>query len=108
MSHYVALACERADVTGVHGVRASVCDRADENSHSVRYSGGRDAISKETVSEASPETAACMHWEDEEDHTIRTPAELKAGLEATWAMIADVLARYTVDDLGQVFEPPAS
>jgi len=57
---------------------------------------------------ASPETAAFMHWEDEDDHTIRPPDELKAGLEATWAMIADALARYTVDDLGEVIAPPAS
>jgi uncharacterized damage-inducible protein DinB len=60
------------------------------------------------MGEASPETATFMHWEDEESGAIRTPAELVAGLEATWAMIADVLARYTVDDLDHVFAPPAS
>ena len=57
---------------------------------------------------ASPETAAFMHWEDEESGAIRTPNELKTGLAATWAMIAETLARYTVADLGEVFAPPAS
>ena len=60
------------------------------------------------MGEASPETAAFMHWEDEEKPIIRPAEELVAGLEATWEMIAGCLARYTVADLGQVFEPPAS
>jgi len=60
------------------------------------------------MGEASPETAAFMHWEDEEKPVIRPTAELVAGLEATWEMIAGCLARWTVADLDAVFEPPAS
>ena len=60
------------------------------------------------MDEASPETAAYMHWEDEDVATVRAPAELVAGLEATWGMIAATLARWTVADLGQVFAPPPS
>ena len=61
------------------------------------------------LGEASPEEAAFMHWEEEEEgQSLHSAAELAAGLEATWAMIARTLSRNTVADLGQVFEPPAS
>jgi uncharacterized damage-inducible protein DinB len=33
--------------------------------------------------------------------------ELVAGLEATWQMIAEALARWTPADLGRIFPPPA-
>lgn len=39
---------------------------------------------------------------------MHSTAELVAGLEATWGMIEKALARWTVADLGQVFDPPAS
>ena len=38
----------------------------------------------------------------------RSAAELVAGLEITWRMIARTLARQTVADLAQVFLPPAT
>lgn len=61
------------------------------------------------LGEATPEAAAYMHWEEEEAGlSIHTADELVAGLEATWGVIDGALARWTVADLGQVFEPPAS
>jgi hypothetical protein len=39
-------------------------------------------------------------WEDDKDHP-RSGAELAWALDSTWAVIADVLARWTVDDLGK-------
>lgn len=61
------------------------------------------------LGEASAETASSMHWEEEDEgKSVHTAAELVAGLEATWAMIEGALARWTVADLGQVFDPPAS
>jgi uncharacterized damage-inducible protein DinB len=61
------------------------------------------------MSEASPETAAYMHWEEEEEgKSVHSAAELVAGLEATWSMIDGALARWTVADLDHVFDPPAS
>ena len=50
-----------------------------------------------------------MHWEEErEGQSLHTAAELVAGLEATWGMIENALARWTVADLGYVFNPPAT
>ena len=34
-------------------------------------------------------------------------AELVAGLESTWSMVDGALARWTVNDLGHTFSPPA-
>lgn len=48
-----------------------------------------------------------IRW-DEEGRPMRSPAQLIAGLEATWGVIADALARGTVADLGHVFGPPAT
>jgi uncharacterized damage-inducible protein DinB len=60
------------------------------------------------MGEASPEEAAFMHWEEEEEgKAVHTAAELVAGLEVTWSMIERTLARWTVADLDQVFPPPA-
>lgn len=39
---------------------------------------------------------------------MHSAAELVAGLEATWGMIERTLARWTVADLGQAFDPPAT
>lgn len=45
------------------------------------------------------------NW-DGEGQPARSPTELVAGLEATWAMIEDTLARRTIADLGHVFAQP--
>jgi uncharacterized damage-inducible protein DinB len=61
------------------------------------------------LGEATPEVASYMHWEEEEaGKAVHTAAELVAGLEATWSMIEGALERWTVSDLGRVFDPPAS
>jgi uncharacterized damage-inducible protein DinB len=61
------------------------------------------------MGEASPEVASFMHWEEEEKgQSLHSAAELVAGLEATWGMIERALARWTVADLDDVFEPPAA
>jgi len=59
------------------------------------------------MNEGSPEMGALARW-DEEGQPVRSPAELVAGLEATWGVIAESLARRTVADLGDVFDPPAT
>ena len=60
-------------------------------------------------SEGGPAIAACKHWEAEEaGQSVHSTAELLAGLETTWEMIAGALARWTVADPGDMFEPPAS
>jgi uncharacterized damage-inducible protein DinB len=46
-----------------------------------------------------------VHW-DEDQQSVRTSAELIAGLEDTWHLIADALARWTPADLGQLFPTP--
>ena len=59
------------------------------------------------MNEGTPEVTSFMHWEEEETgKSVHSSDELVAGLEATWAMIERTLARYTVADLGQVFNPP--
>jgi uncharacterized damage-inducible protein DinB len=61
------------------------------------------------MGEGSPAVAAFMHWEEEEKgEAVHSAAELIAGLEATWEMIASTLARRTVADLADIFEPPAT
>ena len=47
-----------------------------------------------------------VHW-DEDQQAVRTPAELVAGLEESWHLIANALARWTPADLGQLFLTPA-
>lgn len=62
------------------------------------------------MGEGSPDLAPIAHWDpaDEEEQPALEASELVAGLEATWHMIAEALARWTPADLGQVFPPPAS
>jgi uncharacterized damage-inducible protein DinB len=61
------------------------------------------------MGEGSPEVAAFMHWEEEQEGwSVHSAAELVAGLEATWGMIESALNRWTIADLGHVFDPPAS
>ncbi len=47
-----------------------------------------------------------VHW-DEDQQSMRATAELVAGLEDSWHLIADALARWTPADLGQIFPTPA-
>jgi uncharacterized damage-inducible protein DinB len=56
--------------------------------------------------EADAATAALMDWD--ESKPLRTANELVAGLEATWTMIANTLARHTVADLSHTFPQPDS
>lgn len=59
------------------------------------------------MGEGSPEVAAFMHWEEEDEgKAVHSAAELIAGLEATWGMIEGALSRWTVADLEHVFNPP--
>jgi hypothetical protein len=55
----------------------------------------------EPGAEATPflDPASGVGWEDDLDHP-RTGAELAWALDSGWAIVADVLARWTVDDLG--------
>ena len=47
------------------------------------------------------------NW-DGEGQLVRSPAELVTGLETTWNAIEEALARWTIADLDDVAEPPAS
>lgn len=61
------------------------------------------------MGEGNPDLAPIAHWDPqdkEEQFTIDAP-ELVAGLESTWQMIADALARWTGADLEHSFPPPA-
>lgn len=61
------------------------------------------------MGEGSPEVGSFMRWEEEAaGRSLHSAAELVAGLEATWGMIERALARWTVADLGHVFDPPAT
>jgi uncharacterized damage-inducible protein DinB len=54
------------------------------------------------MGEGAGDLAPLQAWDDD-GQPLRTSAELGHGLEATWAMIQDCLARWTVDDLDQTF-----
>ena len=62
------------------------------------------------MGEGNPDLAPIAHWDpaDEVEQPALAAAELVVGLEATWRMIEDALARWTAGDLGQVFPPPAA
>ena len=62
------------------------------------------------MGKGSPDLAPIAHWDpaDEEEQFVLEAAELVAGLETTWQMMADALVRWTPADLGHVFSPPAS
>lgn len=62
------------------------------------------------MGEGSLDLAPIAHWDpaDKEEQPALEAAELVAGLEATWRMMADALARWTPADLEHVFPPPAS
>ena len=59
------------------------------------------------MGEGKSDLLAFTNW-DGEGQPMRSSAELVAGLEATWSVIEGALARWTIADLGQVFEPPAT
>ena len=52
------------------------------------------------LGEGDPALAPLEHW-DEVDPVRQTGAELASGLDATWRLIADCLARWTPADLDQ-------
>lgn len=62
------------------------------------------------MGEGSADLAPLELWdrweESEEPLPLRSAAELVAGLERTWQMIQDALARWTPTDLEQVFPHP--
>lgn len=62
------------------------------------------------MGEGSPDLAPIAHWDpqDEEEQFTLEAAELVAGLESTWQMIADALARWTPADLEHLFPSPPS
>ncbi len=60
------------------------------------------------MGEGSRDLAPIAHW-DPQDVVEQAPlsaAELVAGLDSTWGMISDALARWTADDLGAMFSAP--
>jgi len=65
--------------------------------------GARIFWFKGWMGEENPDLA---HLDDDEQSVLEA-AELVAGFEATWRMIADALARWTPADLEQLFPTPA-
>lgn len=61
------------------------------------------------MGEGSADLMTIAHWDPSYDaqQPLREAAELVAGLDTTWQMVADALARWTAADLGQVFPPAA-
>lgn len=57
------------------------------------------------MGEGNSDLAPLAAW-DEDGEPLRSAAELVAGLEATWQMIKDALARWTPADLEPVFPHP--
>ncbi len=55
------------------------------------------------MGEGNEKLAPLAIWDEQED-VIRTAPELVTGLEDTWQMIQTSLARWTPDDLEQVFQ----
>jgi uncharacterized damage-inducible protein DinB len=62
------------------------------------------------MGEGNPDLAPIAHWDpaDDVEQSPLNAAELVAGLEATWQMIAGALSRWTPADLDQIFQPPAA
>jgi uncharacterized damage-inducible protein DinB len=57
------------------------------------------------MGEGGAEIASLESWDENEEAPLRPAAELVAGLERTWQLIQDALARWTPADLEQVFPP---
>ncbi|HLZ57872.1 MAG TPA: DinB family protein [Ktedonosporobacter sp.] len=58
------------------------------------------------MGEGSADLTPLADWDDD-GAPARSAAELVAGLEASWQMIQDALARWTYADLEQVFPHPS-
>jgi len=60
------------------------------------------------MGEGSPDLAPIAHWDPGEvvEPPVLEAVKLVAGLESTWSMIAETLARWTPADLGHIFSPP--
>lgn len=63
------------------------------------------------MGEGNPDLAPLMHWDPADNARqpapVLTSAELVAGLESTWHMIADALAHWTAADLEHLFPGPS-
>ena len=57
------------------------------------------------MGEGSADLAPLALWDENEEKPLRPTAELVVGLERTWQMIQEALARWTPADLEQVFPP---
>ncbi len=57
------------------------------------------------MGEGSADLAPLASWDENEGEPLRPAAELVVGLERTWQMIQDALARWDPADLDQVFPP---
>jgi uncharacterized damage-inducible protein DinB len=57
------------------------------------------------LGEGDPELAPLVKWDDD-DMPARTAGELVHGLESTWRVIENDLARWTAADLPQLFQHP--
>ena len=57
------------------------------------------------MGEGSADLAPLALWDENEEEPLRPTAELVVGLERTWQMIQDALARWTPADLAQIFPP---
>ena len=57
------------------------------------------------MGEGSADLAPLALWDENEEKPLRPTAELVVGLERTWQMIQDALARWTPADLAQIFPP---
>ena len=62
------------------------------------------------MGEGNPDLAPIAHWDpgDKEQQLTLSASELVDGLERTWQMIEDALARWTPADLEHVFPCPPS
>jgi len=57
------------------------------------------------MGEGSADLAPLGLWDENEEEPLRPATELVAGLERTWQMIQDALARWAPADLEQIFPP---
>jgi uncharacterized damage-inducible protein DinB len=55
------------------------------------------------MGEDSPDLAPMLTWDDAIDPVTQSAAELVKGLEVSWRLMADCLARWTFADLDQTF-----
>jgi len=62
------------------------------------------------MGEGNAELAPIAHWDPADDTEVapRNAAQLVAGLETTWQMVNDALARWTPADLDQMIAQPSA